>query len=63
MNIADSLSAIIGATVVVVLALGLVTYVAYRLRPARKAAGEQARRDDSWYFVRYDPEGGAADDA
>jgi hypothetical protein len=61
MNIVDLLSRIIAITVVVILALGVVTYLAYKVRPARKAAAEEAPRDGSWYFVRYDPDGGAPD--
>ena len=59
MNLVDLLSTIIAVTVVVALALGLVIYLAPRLGPARKPAAEATPRDGSWYFVRYDPDGGA----
>jgi hypothetical protein len=61
MNIVDFLSTIIVATVVVVLALGVVTYLPHRVRTARKPAAEEPPRDGSWYFVRHDPDGGATD--
>jgi hypothetical protein len=63
MNIVDVLSMIIAVTVVVALTLGLVTYLVRKLRPARGPSAEQAPSDGSWYFVRYDPEGGAANES
>ena len=61
MNIVDLLSTIITVTVVVLLTLGVVTYLAIRVRPARKPAADEVSRGSSWYFVRYDPDGGATD--
>ena len=54
MNILDILITIIVVTILVTIVLGVVTYVAYKLRLARRPA---ARDDEggTWYFERHEP--------
>lgn len=56
MNIVDLLTTVI-ITILVFLALGGVTYLAYRAHRARTPPAETVGADDGWYFVRYVPEG------
>lgn len=56
MSIIDLLIMIIVVTILVTIALGTVVYLAYKLRRARQPVPEQARRDSSWYFIRYSPD-------
>jgi len=56
MSIGDLLIMIIVVTVFVTIALGIITYLAYRLRRARLPVPEADPRDGSWYFIRYKPE-------
>lgn len=62
MNIVDLLIMIIVVTILVTIALGVVTYLAYKLRRARRPVPDQVPDDGSWYFVRYRPENRAAGD-
>jgi hypothetical protein len=55
MSIVDLLVMIIVVTILVTIALGVVTYVAYKLRRARRPAPESNGAPDSWYFVRHRP--------
>lgn len=56
MNIVDLLIMIIVVTILVTIALGVVTYLAYKLRRARRPVPEEDPGDGSWFFVRYEPE-------
>jgi len=56
MDIIDLLIMIIVVTILVTIALGTVTYLAYKLRRARRSVPEEAPRDGSWYFIRYSPD-------
>jgi len=56
MSIIDLLVVIIAVTILVTIALGSVTYMAYKLRRARRSVPEEAPRDGSWYFIRYLPD-------
>jgi len=58
MSIVDLLVMIIVVTILVTIALGVVTYIAYKLRRARRPAPEPNGAPDSWYFVRHDPADG-----
>ena len=54
MNILDILITIIVVTILVTIVLGVVTYVAYKLRLARRPTA----RDEpggTWYFERHEP--------
>lgn len=54
MNILDILITIIVVTILVTIVLGVVTYVAYKLRLARRPTV----RDEpggTWYFERHEP--------
>jgi heme/copper-type cytochrome/quinol oxidase subunit 2 len=62
MNIVDLLIMIIVVTILVTIALGIVTYVAYKLRRARRPATETDAGRDSWYFLRFDPQASPADE-
>ncbi|MDT8437146.1 MAG: hypothetical protein RRA92_10385 [Gemmatimonadota bacterium] len=59
MSIVDLLVMIIVVTILVTVTLGIVTYVAYKLRRARRPAPEDDGRGgtESWYFVRHRPAG------
>ncbi len=56
MSIVDLLVMIIVVTILVTIALGVVTYIAYKLRRARRPAPEPGGTPESWYFVRHRPE-------
>lgn len=56
MNIVDLLITIIVVTILVTIAFGLVTYLTYRLRRARRPLPKASDGDGSRYFVRYAPD-------
>lgn len=55
MNILDILITIIVVTILVTIVLGVITYVAYKLRLARRPATPADEVDGTWYFERYEP--------
>jgi heme/copper-type cytochrome/quinol oxidase subunit 2 len=55
MNILDILITIIVVTILVTIVLGVITYVAYKLRLARRPSSPVDESDGAWYFERYDP--------
>lgn len=55
MNILDILITIIVVTILVTIVLGVITYVAYKLRLARRPATPRDETDGQWYFERHDP--------
>lgn len=52
MNIVDVMVSIIVVTILVTIVLGVVTYVAYKLRLARKPAGDITRGDGGPRYFR-----------
>lgn len=54
MNILDILITIIVVTILVTIVLGVVTYVAYKLRLARRP-GVRDEPGGTWYFERHEP--------
>lgn len=63
MSLVDLLITILVATILITVAIGLMTYVAYKLRHARVREGEEERAEGR-YFVPYGPPGEeSADDA
>jgi len=63
MNIVDLLVMIIVVTILVTISLGVVTYVAYKLRSARRPLEEPTSDADSWYFIRHEPPAGEVEPA
>ena len=61
MNVIDLLITIIVVTILVTMVLGIVTYVAYKLRLARRPAGPEPEPPGSRYFVLYRPPGRGGD--
>ena len=61
MNIIDLLILIIVVTILVTIALGVMTYIAYKLRMARKPASSEDDASDARYFVLHKPPLDAAD--
>jgi heme/copper-type cytochrome/quinol oxidase subunit 2 len=57
MNIVDLLIMIIVVTILVTIVLGVVTYLAYKLRRARRPLPTGEEDEGSWYFVRHLPPG------
>jgi hypothetical protein len=55
MSIVDLLIMIIVVTILVTIALGVVTYLAYKLRRARRPGPETKEAAETWFFVRHDP--------
>jgi len=55
MNILDILITIIVVTILVTIVLGVITYVAYKLRLARRPSTPKDEADGTWYFERYEP--------
>lgn len=58
MNILDILITIIVVTILVTIVLGVITYVAYKLRLARRPAAPKDDADGTWYFERHEPPAG-----
>lgn len=63
MNVGDLLIMIIMVTVFVTVVLGAITYLAYKLRRARRPVPEEDPGDGSWYFIRYEPEARSGDES
>lgn len=57
MNILDILITIIVVTILVTIVLGVITYVAYKLRLARRPDSPRDEEDGAWYFERHVPPG------
>lgn len=57
MSVVDLLVTIIVVTILVTIALGVVTYVAYKLRLARRPAAEAGGAPESRYFEAHEPPG------
>lgn len=57
MNILDILITIIVVTILVTIVLGVITYVAYKLRLARRPSALEGEDDGTWYFERHEPSG------
>lgn len=57
MNILDILITIIVVTILVTIVLGVITYVAYKLRLARRPSAIEGEPDGTWYFERHEPAG------
>lgn len=55
MNILDILITIIVVTILVTIVLGVITYVAYKLRLARRPSTSYDDGDGTWYFERHEP--------
>jgi hypothetical protein len=55
MSVVDILIAIIVVTILVTIVLGVVTYLAYKLRLARKPAGRITGSPQTRYFVLQEP--------
>jgi hypothetical protein len=55
----DLLITVIAVTILVALAIGGITYLAYRTRLARRVPVEEEPEEGSLYFVRYLPNGSA----
>jgi len=55
MNILDILITIIVVTILVTIVLGVITYIAYKLRLARRPTTPQDDEDGAWYFERHRP--------
>ena len=55
MNILDILITIIVVTILVTIVLGVITYVAYKLRLARRPTSPVDASDGTWYFERHEP--------
>ena len=62
MQILDILVTIIVVTILVTIVLGVVTYIAYKLRLARRPEAPRDEGDGAWYFERHAP-AGRADEA
>lgn len=65
MNVIDLLITIIIVTILVTIGLGVVTYIAYKLRLARRPAREDEEGREPRYFRRFEPpaSGGTGDGA
>ena len=55
MSVVDLLVTIIVVTILVTIALGVVTYVAYKLRLARRPASETGGAAEPRYFEAHEP--------
>ena len=55
MNILDILITIIVVTILVTIVLGVITYIAYKLRLARRPTAPRDDEDGAWYFERHIP--------
>ncbi|HKK07931.1 MAG TPA: hypothetical protein VKA44_03530 [Gemmatimonadota bacterium] len=55
MNVIDLLITIIIVTILVTIGLGVVTYIAYKLRLARRPAREDEEGREPRYFRRFEP--------
>ncbi|MFQ5890261.1 MAG: hypothetical protein ACE5JR_09430 [Gemmatimonadota bacterium] len=57
MNVVDLLITIIVVTILVTIVLGVMTYIAYKLRLARRPSGASGADSTAGYFIRHLPEG------
>jgi hypothetical protein len=57
MNLVDLLITVIVVAVLLAIALGVVTYLVFKLRRAHRPPTPNPPADGSWYFVRYSPDG------
>jgi heme/copper-type cytochrome/quinol oxidase subunit 2 len=57
MSVLDLLITIIIVTILVTIALGVMTYIAYKLRLARRPPQEAEQEDDTRYFMVHEPPG------
>ncbi len=55
MNVVDLLVTIIVVTILVTIALGVVTYIAYKLRLARRPVAEDEEASAPHYFQAHEP--------
>lgn len=55
MNVVDLLVTIIVVTILVTIALGVVTYIAYKLRLARRPVAEDEKGSAPHYFQAHEP--------
>lgn len=55
MNVVDLLVTIIVVTILVTIALGVVTYIAYKLRLARRPVAEDEEASAPHFFQAHDP--------
>jgi Tfp pilus assembly protein PilE len=55
MTVIDLLVTIIVVTILVTIALGVTTYLAYKLRMARKPGEVEDQGPEARYFVRHEP--------
>jgi len=55
MNVIDLLITIIVVTILVTIALGVMTYVAYKLRMSRRPAAQQGGAAGPRFFVVHEP--------
>jgi heme/copper-type cytochrome/quinol oxidase subunit 2 len=62
MSIVDLLIMIIVVTILVTIVLGVITYLAYKLRRSRRPESEVEEAFGTWYFVRHLPERGRAEE-
>lgn len=60
MSVVDVLVTIIVVTILVTIVLGVVTYIAYKLRLARRPTGEEGEEASPRYFDVYAPPAGEA---
>ena len=63
MNAAELLTTVVIVTVLVTVLLLGVSYLGRRLDSEGKRARIQGSGDDSWYFVRFEPDGGTGRDS
>jgi heme/copper-type cytochrome/quinol oxidase subunit 2 len=54
-NVIDLLITIIVVTILVTIALGVMTYIAYKLRMARRPAPKDPGAGGPWFFVVHEP--------
>ena len=55
MNVIDLLITIIVVTILVTIALGVMTYIAYKLRLSRRPMRSDQDAPGSWFFVVHEP--------
>lgn len=55
MNVIDLLITIIVVTILVTIALGVMTYIAYKLRLSRRPTPKDQESAGPWFFVVHEP--------
>lgn len=63
MNVVDVLVTIIVVTILVTIVLGVVTYIAYKLRLARRPAGAEEETSSPRYFELHAPPSASSESA